>query len=180
MLQAATIAALIALLTPPANHKPAGEEPDDVRARYAVIAEAVHGEAGDDTSLALFLLTVAKHESTFRRDVHSGAMRGDNGFAWSLFQLNIGSRKTTTKIPQTDFTLGEIVGVDDASTKRATKAASVYLRPAIKRCNGAPRCVFMNYGGLSKKESRKPSRAKQLDARVATYHRLAARVAKRK
>jgi hypothetical protein len=176
-MKAATIAALIALLIPPANHKPAGETEDDARARYAVIAEAVHDVAGDDERLVLFLLTVARHESTFRRKVHSGATRGDNGFAWSLFQLNIGSRKTSTKIPRTEYTLGEIVGVDLASTKRATIAASTYLRPAIKRCKGAPRCVFANYGGLSKSEARKPERVKQLDVRVATYRRL---VAKRK
>jgi hypothetical protein len=170
-MQATLIATLLALLVPTTNHKNA-ETDTEASARYAVIAEAIADETVDDEPLALFLLTVAKFESTLRLDVHAGDVRGDNGFAWSLFQLNVGSRDAATVIPRTEITLGEIVGVDIASTRRATHVAALYLRRSIKRCNGEPRCVFAGYGGLSKHEASKPKRRAQLDARVATFRRL--------
>lgn len=173
-MKAAVLATLIALLVPPVHQTHNGESEDDARARYGVIAEAVADEALDDKRLALFLLTVARHESSFVRKVHSGKVRGDKGKSWSLFQFNVG-RSPRSKVPGTSYRAHEIVGVDTASTSRAVDAAATWLRPMIKRCNGRPRCVFIRYGGISKSAAKSPRVRRMLDARVATYRRLSAK-----
>lgn len=158
------------MLVPPSAQEKFHDEPEaDARARYAVIAEAVAGEVGGDMRLARYLLTVAKHESSFTRAVHSGAKKGDALRSWGLFQIMCG-RYPISRVPGTKYKAHEIVGVDLAATKRATKAAAVHLRRAIRRCKGAPLCVFRGYGGVSRTYS--PKVKARLLARVRTYKSL--------
>ncbi len=77
------ILALITFLVPP-QHQKKRETTDEAKARYSVIAKAISAEAGADKTLALFLLSAARHESAFRRDIHTGKRRGDGGPGYDL------------------------------------------------------------------------------------------------
>jgi hypothetical protein len=168
------ILSILAILVPPKAHKHGtGESEADARARYEVIATAIEAEAVDDVSLASFLMAVARHESTLRRDIHSGKARGDGGHSWSLYQLNCGPRSDAV-VPGTKYRAREIVGVDLASTKRATHAAAVHLRKAIRACKGGPLCVFKRYGGVSRTMAKDSKVKARLEARVKTYRRIRA------
>lgn len=162
---------LIALLVPPKHQTHNGETEEAARARYDVIAQAIHSVAGEDHVLAAFLVTVARHESTFRRDIHSGEVRGDGGWSWSLYQLNLGPRSDSV-VPGTKWRARDIVGVELAPTRRATHSAAIHLRKAIKVCHGEPLCVFKRYGGVSKTMAKDKKVAERLRARVKTYRRV--------
>ena len=173
------ILALMVLLVPPKAQQ-ARETEADATARYSVIAEAIAAEAGDDARLARFLVTVARHESSFRRDIHSGKKRGDGGRSWGLFQIMV-SEHATQLLPRkargTDGKLlraRDIAGTTPVATRNAAKAAAHYLRPIIEKCAGAPLCVFSAYGGVSKTRIAGDEKLRdRLAARVATYRRLA-------
>ena len=154
------------LLIPP-SFQP--ETETDARTRYAVIASAIASEAGTDARLARFMITVAKHESSFARNVHAGERRGDGGRSWGLFQIMCG-RHPTGIVPGTSYRARDIVGIDTAATQRAASAVAFHLRKGIKACSGAPMCVFKRYGGVSQTVT--PKQRKRLEARVATYWRL--------
>lgn len=166
----ALLLAIMVLLIPPHYQTYNDEAEADARARYEVIAHAVAAEAGDDVMLARFMLTVATHESDYKRNIHSGKYRGDQGRSWSLFQILCG-RSPSSDVPGTNYTASEIVGVDLASTERAAHAAGYHLRIAIRVCGGQPTCVFRRYGGVSKKNET-PEIIKRIAARVATYWRI--------
>lgn len=165
-----TILVLISMLVPAKAQVRHGETEVDAKKRYAVIAEAVAGEAAGDIRLAHFLLTVAKHESSFTRAVHSGKKKGDGLRSWGLYQIMCGKSRNAV-VPATQYRAHEIVGVDLAATKRATDAAAGYLRFAIRKCKGEPACVFRRYGGVSQTYS--PKVKARIDARVRTYRLLA-------
>jgi len=168
-----TILVIISMLVPASAQEKFRQEPEaEARARYAVIAEAIAGEVGGDIRLARFLLTVAKHESSFARSVHSGKKKGDAGWSWGLYQIRCG-RHPGARVPGTKYQAHEIVGVDLAATKRATNAAAGYLRRLIRVCKGEPLCVFRGYGGVSRTYSTKVGT--RLNARVKTYKSLTRR-----
>lgn len=167
-MQSATLLAIMLALVPPANHKHNGESEESARARYEVIAEAVAEESKGNARLALFLLVVARYESTFARKVHTGKVRGDKGRSWGLFQIMCGPRPDGV-VPGTEYRAREIVGVDELATSKATHAAAVHLRKHLARCKGSARCVFMNYGGVS--QTGDP----RIAARVGTFARLASK-----
>jgi hypothetical protein len=169
----ALILSLMVLLVPPGHQKHNAEPAEAAKARYEVIATAIAAEAGEDVRLARFLLTVARHESTFRRDVHSGKVRGDGGRSWSLFQIMV-SREPTQRLRGLRYRARDIVGTSPAATRRAADAAAHYLRPIIARCQGAARCVFLAYGGVSQTMGKRSEVKRRIDARVATYERLRA------
>jgi hypothetical protein len=166
----AIIGALMALLVPPS--KQPGETESEATDRYHVIATAIADEAGQDRRLTLFLLTVARHESTFKASVHSGAERGDAGHSWSLFQLKLG-RAADSRVPRTDYVARDIVGVGPRATRRAVDAAATWLRPLIEGCRGAPLCSFARYGGVDLATADAIT-MDRLAARVRTYNRLVA------
>lgn len=76
------------------------------RARYTEIASdlaavtfdeeeaPLFGGASGRAETALLLASIAAHESTFRKDVDDGRVRGDSGRSWCLMQLHIGGGKT--------------------------------------------------------------------------------------
>ncbi len=168
-MNALSVLALIVLLVAPVNQEHNGESEADARVRYDTIAEAIANEAGDDWRLAMFLITVARHESTFKRANHSGEVRSDHGKSWGLYAVYCG-RDPNSRVPRTKYRAHEIVGVDAAATARATHAAAIHLRPRIVGCGGIPMCVFKGYGGVGKDVS--PETQKRLEARVRTYRRL--------
>lgn len=162
---------LIALLVPPKHQTHNGEAEADARARYGVIADAIAHESSGDVRLAAFLMAVARHESTFRKDIHEGSKRGDGGHSWSLYQLNCGPRSDAV-VPGTKYRARDIVGVELAPTRRATHAAAVHLRKAIEVCKGEPLCVFKRYGGVSRTMAKDDKVRARLQARVKTYRRI--------
>ena len=165
-----TLLVLISMLVPASAQEKLHNEPEaKAKARYSVIAEAITGEADGDMRLARFLITVAKHESSFTRAVHSGRKKGDAGRSWGLYQIMAG-RYPISQVPGTKYKAHEIVGVDIEATRRSTEAAAFHLRRAIRRCKGEPFCVFRSYGGVSRTYS--PKVRARLEARVRTYSRL--------
>lgn len=175
-MKAALVLTLITLLVPAKHQKHNDETEKAATTRYERIAEAISTESNDDKTLALFLLTVARHESTFRKDIHSGKQRGDAGHSWGLYQIRCGKDRNAF-VPGTKYRAHQIVGIDLAATKRATHAAAIWLRPFIKKCKGNPMCVFKSYAGLSKTED--PKVKTRLKARVKTYRRLVYEAKKR-
>jgi hypothetical protein len=168
-MKAAIIFLLMMFLIPADKQTNHGETETQAKDRYAVIARAITDEAQDDKQLTLFLLTIAKHESSFRKDIHSGKVKGDQGRSWGLFQMLCG-RSPNAKVPGTKYKAKDIVGVDYKSTRQAANATGFHIRKFIKRCNGRPMCVFKIYGGVGKNP--KPKTLKRLQARVRTYRLL--------
>lgn len=150
-----------------------GEEEAAAKARYERIAAAIATEAAGDQALEAFLLSVARHESDYALDVHEGKRRGDGGRSYGLFQHQMppaGSYDKYIRIPKhpKKWCAKDIVGTDEASTKRAVWTAAWVLRPKIKVCKGNATCVFKSYGGLGRGKM-KPKVKKRIEARVATY-----------
>lgn len=165
-----TILALICLLVPPAAQEHNGERIDRARERYEVIADGIFEVAGEDERLVLFLLTIAKHESSFRRSIHAGEVKGDAGRSWGLFQLNLGP-KPETEIKDTPYRAEDIVGVDEKATRRAVEVTAGLIAPRIESCQGAPYCVFKAYAGVA---GDPPYEMEvRLRSRVNTYRKLA-------
>ena len=166
----------ILMLVPAQAQKLHGEPADAATARYGVVATAVNDEAKGSAELASFILAVARHESDFRKSVHSGKVTGDRGWSHSLWQLRCGPRPTS-RCPRTKFVVQDIVGTSLAATRRGASAASKHLRRAVKACGGRAECVFKRYGGVSKTTNLKVQG--RIDARVKTYRRLRAFFASR-
>jgi len=153
-----------------------GEDEAAAKLRYERIAEAIVFEAAGDKQLEAFLLSVARHESEYALDVHEGKRRGDGGRSYGLFQHQMppgGANDKYIRIPKhpKKWRAKDIVGTDEASTKRAVWTAAWVLRPKIKACNGNARCVFKSYGGLGRGPM-KPKVKERIEARVATYFRV--------
>ena len=168
-MKATFIAALIAMLVPTTSHKFHGETPEQAGARYDTIGRSMAQVAGNDVQLAALLITVARHESTFTLPVHTGKIRGDAKRSWGLYQIMC-ARHPGSRVPGTKFKAGQIVGIDAASTLRATKAAAIHLRAHIKPCKGHAECVLKRYGGVGRNASKKT--LSRIKARVSTYRRL--------
>jgi len=108
----------------------------DARKRYITIAEAIDDASHGDSRKAKMLITVAFHESAFRRDVHNGTARGDGGRAWCLGQVH----------PQYWGARGpELVGTDEASTRRCVDTVSRALDKSLGKC-GSVQGAFSLYG----------------------------------
>lgn len=144
---------------------------------------------GSERALVRLMATVMAHESGFRRDVHEGRTRGDCDYT------TIGGERTVIAGSCKSHCLGQVqvvgddrtargyngndlVGLDDASTRRCLETVSDLLAGAHKACvaqrNGKvgtyPACTMGIYGGVASWRS---------DARIAkrakTYHTLGAR-----
>jgi hypothetical protein len=153
-----------------------GEDESAARERYQCIAHAVSKEAAGDQALEAFLLSVAKHESDYSLDVHEGKRRGDGGRSYGLFQHQMppgGAHDKYIRIPNhpKKWRAKDIVGTDEASTRRAVWTAAWVLRPKIKACHGNAECVFKSYGGLGRGKM-KPEVKKRIKARVSTYFKV--------
>ena len=78
---------------------------------------------------ALFLASIAAHESTFRADVENGKVRGDGGTSWCFMQLHIGSGKTGEGWTGADVT---------ADRKLCFRAGLHLARWSFRICNAFP------------------------------------------
>lgn len=189
---ATKILALLVMLVPPAQQKHNGEDEAAALARYGIIANAISVEAAADDALALFLVTTARHESSFSIKVHDGRRRGDCEYeqwsdgklriapgtckSWGLFQINCGKSRRA-KCPSLPYRANEIIGTDEPATERATKAGATHLRKHIKGCKGRPLCVFRGYVGAPRGPMSKRVASIVLP-RVWTYRRLVAKAKK--
>ncbi len=171
MIPPALILALMLMLVPAEAQKHNGESAEAAQARYGVIADAIAAEARDDLRLSRFLVTIARHETTFRQVMHSGEKKGDHGTSWGLYQIKCG-HKPDSKVWNLKIKCRDLVGVSPKATAVATKAAATFLRPIIERCYGAPICVFKAYGGIPQDRLTTGTLRKRLLARAATYRRL--------
>lgn len=168
----AVILALLCSLIAPKNQQ--GETLDEARARYETIAEAITWASDDSRTVALYLVTIARYESAFWRNVHEGSLGGDCDHdeegkpimatckSWCAVQINFDKRKHA---PLTGYTREQLVGLDAASTRRCFETGAAFVRYALKRCGDRPACVFATYGGVSSTDPR-------LASRVKTYRRL--------
>lgn len=168
------LAAMLTLIPTKAQERH-GEAAAAAAIRYAVVADAVADAANGSARMAALLLTVAKHESSLRREVHTGKIRGDGGRSWGLWQVLCG--KAGDACPRTELEAFQLVGVDAPATRIAAGLAAQYLRAAGKRCRWRSRCIFMAYGGVSKTTNLKVRG--RIDARVKTYRFLRAFFASR-
>lgn len=158
--------------------------------RYRTIAEAITELAYDPERdydcpagrLSKLLLTVAFHESGFRRDVHSGIgpdALGDCRYrkvdgemvkiagscrSHCLAQLLFPSDKRR-KVG--GYSRGEVIGTDKDSTRRCFEVAAGALAHFDDKCGRRLSCTFGRYGGVTV-----PSRHAGVKARVRTYWRL--------
>lgn len=153
--------------------------------RYALIARAAEQVLGEgkwksDRGLLLRLLvTVAFHESGFRRDVHSGvgsASRGDCRWTFKggkkhkripgscrshcLVQMLYGANVNHKYLSR------QIVGTDMASTKRCLEMGLLALDHHAPRCKGNAACAFAAYGGV------RSAKDPRIQARAGTYFKL--------
>lgn len=164
-MKTAVILALMVFLVPPQRQTVNGEEEKDARKRYETIAEAIHEVASADVTLTQYLIVVARHESAFKRSVHVGKERGDDGQAWGLFQELVG-REPTKRVRGMPYRARDLVGVNAAATRRAVTVAAARLGPAIRSCKGNAACVFRRYGGVRSKDD------PRIRARVSTLRRI--------
>ena len=169
-------AAMLSLI-PAKAQVPHGETVDGATARYRVIADAIAGASTGDATLAALLVTVARHESDFRRAVHSGKVRGDAGYSYGLYQVRFNGRHPGARAPRSTVRAFEVVGVDPASSRRAANLAAAYLKRAVKSCRARAECMFKYYGGVSKTTNLKVQG--RIAARVKTYRRVRAFLASR-
>jgi hypothetical protein len=120
--------------------------------RYWGIARAVARATGENDRLARLVVTVTRHESGWRRDVHSGIgpdSKGDNGHSWGLGQAMVGLHPNSP-VPHTKYRARDIVGTDEDSTQRCISTVARYLEIATDHCeriHGGPACPFSVYGG---------------------------------
>lgn len=167
-MKAAIILALMCFLVPPERQRHNGEEADAARGRYQVIARAIASVAESRTE-ALYLVTVARHESSFAEPVHSGEVRGDDGRSHGLFQELCG-RGDMAECPGGELAK-DIQGTGEVATARATASALRLLRRAVGK-GASPADVFARYGGVRDRDD------PRIRARVATFQRLRRRTAK--
>lgn len=174
-MKAALIITLMLTIVPLDRHEFRQEPEEDARARYWTIANTIRAET-EDPKLTAFLLATARHESGFDRRVHIGTLKGDiskrhpKGQSWGLYQIMCGPH-ASCKVPITDLTGGDIVGLSYLRTRYATLAGAEHLRFHIKRCGGNPYCVFRNYLGAPKGVLSQELQ-KRVNSRVYTYQRL--------
>lgn len=142
-------------------------------ARYQTIATAIAAESHGDAWIALLMIAIIRHESAWRRDVHSGYgrwARGDHGRSWCLGQILLdrhGRRRDASGASGLDM-----VGIDLPATSQCMAAISGRLVRAVAACRKAgrrgPRCPLSAYGGLGA-HSMDP----RINARVDTLRTLA-------
>ena len=115
---------------------------------------------GTETELERYVITVALHESGFRRDVHAGrgaASRGDckGGVCRSVCLGQIIKTRRGWRSPR-GYAHEQLAGLDSNATRRCVETIVDYLSDARAACvspyglgtMGAP-CVLASYGGLS-------------------------------
>lgn len=130
---------------------------------------------GTEEQLQRYLITVAYHESGFRRDIHAAKglrSMGDAGRSICLGQI----MKTRRSWKSTrGYSHRSLAGVDAGATARCLETASDYLGHARDYCASpyGPEatgitCILGTYGGV-----KSPLLDKRIHSRVRTYMRTA-------
>lgn len=166
--------------------------------RYAVLAKAIASVAEEGEwrlqrgRLWRYLVTIAYHESGFRRDVHVGL--GDAALGDCKWKVRNGRRSMVPgscrshgpfqmlfRNPRTTrmygFEATDFLGDDFASSRRAALGAAKAIDQFYRYCrHRGPRpfdaCMFASYGGVTSTRSRK------ITMRVKTLKKLASAPAK--
>jgi hypothetical protein len=111
------------------------------RARYTEIASDLAAVTFDEEETPLFagesgraetallLASIAAHESTFRKDVDDGRVRGDSGRSWCFMQLHIGGGKTVD-----GWTGQDLI----ADRRKCFRAGLHIARWSFHTCTGIP------------------------------------------
>jgi hypothetical protein len=117
--------------------------------RYAMIAESIADEVEGDEQLARVMVVTVWGESGFRRDIHSGALRGDGGRSWGLTQIKIGRRPTQRLYRFKGLVARDLVGVTRRNTDNAIHVGATFMRRALKGCGKWARaeCWWSHYSG---------------------------------
>lgn len=142
--------------------------------RYARIASVISevaadtsGWSGSDEAIVRLLVSVAYHESGFRRDVHDGSTRGDCDYrvvggvkeliagscrSHCLGQIFLMPKQRTAR----GYAPDDLVGLDRASTRRCVQTMADRLAGANRTCNAQqgtagvhPACTIGMYGGVA-------------------------------
>ena len=160
--------------------------------RYADIASVMTTVAaetphwmGSDEDLVRLMLSVAYHESGFRRDVHEGSVRGDCLFrevagvqeaipgtcrSHCLGQIYLLPEQRTER----GYVPDQLVGLGRAATTRCVQTMADRLTDANRACSAQrnqrgvhPDCTFAMYGGVASYQE-----DPRIKARVRSYERL--------
>lgn len=138
---------------------------DEGLRRYWQIAR-IAGDLVRDRAELGYVFTIVRHESGLRRDVHEGTnhrphrlstIHEDAGRSWCLGQIMV-SRSPRGRLPEKRYhkrTAGELVGLDDAATRRCLEVVTTRVRGIMRHCakrSGGkvyPSCVFTSYAGTA-------------------------------
>lgn len=160
-MNAAAVLAIMCTLVPPA---------DGERDRYALIAQTIAETATADArdertgwaadELAAMLIATARHESDFRRAVHSGKVRGRAGEV-CLMQINPKSRRVGRQ-----HHWSTLAGVDLAATRRCIETGADHYERHEQVCGRSFGCALARYQG------HKTARNKQTQRRLGTFWRV--------
>jgi len=170
----AVLALILTVAAPPGRsaHSRVEVAPDTYRLetraegldRYRIVARAIAEASKGNLRMARILVTIAEHESSFRRDIHSCEKLGDRGHSYSVFQIRYGKKSKRG---------AAICGLDYDSTLRAARAAAKHVgRTSGQLCSSGPSCVaaFIRYSGLPRiVATTDPRYASKIAARARTY-----------
>lgn len=110
--------------------------------RYRTIARAIAEASQGSRQLARILVTIAVHESSLRRDIHSCAKLGDQGQSYGPTQIKYGRGSARGR---------SVCGIGYGPTLRAFRASARRVgRLNGSLCSRGPNCVdaFVRYSGL--------------------------------
>lgn len=139
------------------------------RAQYATIAKSLRKARRsvkwrDDVSFYAMMIAIGYNESRYCTDVHAGNCRPGTcggGAAFGVWQVEPRNREDGNAL----------VGLDQEATDRSAVAAAKILSKSWQ-CGGHPRGWFTGYAGR-----KCGTDWKTLEQRVATYWRVAGRLA---
>lgn len=142
VLEAWILSILLAVL-PPSTIDTAkdGETVQEIEQRYGSIAhdlaevvavqEPLFQGARGRFKTAALLISVARYESTLRRDVDIGEVRGDGGRSWCLMQINVGEK--TVRVGTEEMLTWK--GADLVQDRRKCfRAGLEHLRASLQQC----------------------------------------------
>jgi len=132
---------LVAAMTAWVPAKAHPESPEETAKRYESIAQDVASVAFDEAEkplfagpdgriqTALFMLSIASYESSYKKVVDEGADRGDGGRSYCLMQIRVGDGRT-----REGWTGSQLV----ADRKLCLRAALHILHGSFNVCHNLP------------------------------------------
>jgi hypothetical protein len=140
------------------------------RARYTEIATDLAAVTFDEAEAPLFsgesgraetallLASIAAHESTFRKEVDDGRVRGDSGRSWCFMQLHVGGGKT----------FDGWTGQDLVADRRKCFRAGLHIaRWSFHSCTGVP--LIEKLSAYASGSCGKSAESRQMTTRAMAY-----------